>query len=191
MPIFRQSIKRIFRVKKTLVWFKPQHLSRLILFLVSLVLTLHLGGCLFQEDSLIIAVALGIDEPIDIGVEQAIKGVEDYVQEVNQNGGINGKRVKVELFNDSNNSAQAREVARLIAETSKALVVLGHNFSNTSMAAGPIYKELGLPAISGVATNDKITKDNEWYFRTILKGSSQASFLAFYLKQVLNESTFS
>lgn len=175
---FSQQINRLGRLKSRLV-------IGTIIFLASLVLTLSLGGCLFQEAPLMIAVALGVDEPIDIGVQQAINGVEYYVQEVNQNGGINGKKLQMKVFNDSNDPLKAPEIAREIAETTNALVVLGHNFSGTSMVAGPIYERLGVPVISGVATNDRITKNNDWYFRTILKGSSQVDFLAFYLKQVL------
>ncbi|MEM9271937.1 MAG: ABC transporter substrate-binding protein [Cyanobacteria bacterium P01_F01_bin.143] len=181
---FYQQINRLVRLKSRLV-------ITVILFLASLVLTLSLVGCLFQEDPLMIAVALGVDEPIDIGVQQAINGVEYYVQEINQNGGINGKKLQMQIFNDSNDPLKAPEIAREIAETTNALVVLGHNFSDTSMVAGSIYEQLGVPVISGVATNDRITEDNDWYFRTIMKGSSQANFLAFYLKQVLDYSNVS
>ena len=155
------------------------------LFLLSLVLTLFLGGCLFQEAPLVIAVSVGIDKPIDIGVDQAIKGVEEYIAEVNQTGGINGKKLKIEIFNDGNNPEQAQEIAQEIAQNSNALVVLGHYYSSASIAAGKIYQELGIPAITGGATADEVTQDNDWYFRTLVNGSSQMDFLAFYLKEVL------
>jgi len=162
-----------------------------ILFLLSLVFTLFLGGCLFQEDPLVIALSVGIDKPIDIGVYQAITGTEEYIEEVNQKGGIDGKKLKLELFNDSNNPEQARKVAQEIAQNSNALVVLGHYYSSTSIAAGEIYQEFGVPAINASATADEVTKGNDWYFRTRVNGSSQMSFLAFYLKQVLGYSTVS
>ncbi|MEM9271936.1 MAG: ABC transporter substrate-binding protein [Cyanobacteria bacterium P01_F01_bin.143] len=157
----------------------------------SLVLTLSVGGCLFQKTPLVIAVSVGIDKPIDIGVDQAIKGVEEYIAEVNQAGGINGKKLKIEIFNDGNNPEQAQEIAQEIAQNSNALVVLGHYYSSASIAAGKIYQELGIPAITGGATADEVTQDNDWYFRTLVNGSSQMDFLAFYLKEVLGYSTVS
>ena len=162
-----------------------------ILFLISLVVTLSLGGCLFQKAPLVIAIAVGTDEPIDTGVDQAIKGVEEYITEVNQAGGINGQKLKIEIFNDGNNPEQAQEVAQEIAQNSNALVVLGHYYSSTSIAAGKIYQEFGIPAINASATADEVTKGNDWYFRTRVNGSSQMNFLAFYLKQVLGYSTVS
>ncbi|MEM9272967.1 MAG: ABC transporter substrate-binding protein [Cyanobacteria bacterium P01_F01_bin.143] len=154
-------------------------------------MSLFLRSCLFPQPSLVIALSVGIDEPIDIGVEQAIRGVEEYIEKVNQRGGVNGKRVELEIFNDSNNPEQAQDVAQEIAQNSNALVVLGHYYSSTSVTAGKIYQEFGLPAITGGATADEVTKGNDWYFRTRVNGSSQMSFLAFYLKQVLGYSTVS
>ena len=162
-----------------------------ILFLLSLVLTSSLGGCLFPEDPLVIAIAIGVDQPIDIGVDQAIKGAEEYIAEVNQAGGVNGKKLEIEIFNDGNNPEQAQEVAQEIAENSNVIVVLGHYYSSASLAAGKIYQEFGIPAITGGATADEVTQDNDWYFRTLVNGSSQMDFLAFYLKEVLGYSNVS
>ncbi|MGK7893823.1 MAG: ABC transporter substrate-binding protein [Xenococcus sp. (in: cyanobacteria)] len=162
-----------------------------MLFLAVVVLTLYLGSRLFREQPLVIAVSVGIEEPIDIGVDQAIKGAEEYIAEVNQRGGINGKKLKIQIFNDGNNPEQAREAAQEIAQNSNALVVLGHYYSSTSLAAGKIYQELGIPAITASATADEVTRDNDWFFRTLLNGSSQMSFLAFYLKEVLGYSNVS
>ena len=72
-----------------------------------MILSLYLGGCFAPQDPLTIAVSLGMDEPIYIGVDQAIKGIEEYVKEVNQAGGVNGKKLKIELFNDSNDPEKA------------------------------------------------------------------------------------
>ena len=167
-----------------LLWFKPPRIIWSFLFLAALILSLYLGGCFAPQDPLTIAVSLGMDDPTDIGVDQAIKGIEEYVKEVNQTGGVKGKKLKVELFNDSNDPEKAKKVAQEIAD-SNALIVLGHYYSSTSITAGETYKKNGVPAITGGATADKVTKGNDWYFRTILNGSSQANFLAFYIKEVL------
>ncbi|MEM9271935.1 MAG: ABC transporter substrate-binding protein [Cyanobacteria bacterium P01_F01_bin.143] len=157
----------------------------------SLVLTLFLGGCLFQEAPLVIAVSVGIDKPLDSGSYQALKAVEDYIAEVNQAGGVNGRKLEIEIFNDGNNPEQAREVAQEIAQNSNSLVVLGHHYSSASLVAGKIYQEFGIPAITGGSTADEVTQGNDWYFRTLVNGSSQMDFLAFYLKEVLGYSTVS
>ena len=167
-----------------LLWFKPRPILWSFFFVAALILSLYLGGCFAPQDPLTIAVSLGTDDPTEIGVDQAIKGIEEYIKEVNQAGGVNGKKLKIELFNDSNDPEKARQVAQDIAD-SNALIVLGHYYSSTSIAAGETYKKNGVPAITGGATADKVTKGNEWYFRTILNGSSQANFLAFYIKEVL------
>jgi len=46
-----------------------------ILFLLALILSLYLGGCLFQEKPLVIAVSVGIDKSLDSGLYQAFRVV--------------------------------------------------------------------------------------------------------------------
>ena len=57
----------------------------------------------------------------------------------------------------------------------KALLVLGHSFSSTSIAAGKIYDDSKIPAISGSATALEVTQDKDWYFRVIFNNGLQAA----------------
>lgn len=114
-------------------------------------------------------------------------GAELYVKEINNAGGINGKRLKLQVYNDRDNPQEAETVARKIVE-SKAVAVIGHYSSGTSKAAGKIYQASGVPAVSGSATADSVTQENDWYFRTIFADSFQGKFIAYYLKQVLGYS---
>jgi len=43
-----------------------------------------------------------------------------------------------------------------------------------------------MPAISGSATADELTKGNDWYFRTIFNNSDQGALLANYVRKILN-----
>lgn len=117
------------------------------------------------------------------------EGIQLCVDEFNARGGIDGRRIELLTFDDQAKADKARERAIEIATQTNALGVVGHNTSGTSLAASPIYKENGIVAITGSATTDSITRDNEWYFRVIFNNSDQAALAANYIRKVLNHET--
>jgi branched-chain amino acid transport system substrate-binding protein len=113
-----------------------------------------------------------------------LKGINLYLDWLNNNGGIDGKQVLLTIYDDQNDKNQAFEKAKEIAEQNKAIAIIGHWYSSCSIKAGEIYKEYGIPAITPGATNIKVT-DSEWYFRALFNDRSQGRFLANYANKVL------
>ncbi len=114
-----------------------------------------------------------------------VQGVQLYLDKVNRDGGINGKQIKLLQFDDNNQADLAKKRALEIVN-SKALAVIGHYTSDASIAAAPIYQKHGVPAITGTATANKLTVDNDWYFRTIFTNRGQAALLANYATKILD-----
>jgi branched-chain amino acid transport system substrate-binding protein len=101
------------------------------------------------------------------------------VDEVNASGGISGRRFRINVYDDGDQPAAARALALKIAQT-PALAVLGQVASSAGFAAGQIYKEQGIPAITGAASELRVTKGNDWFFRLIPDAGGQGRFLADY-----------
>ena len=119
--------------------------------------------------------------------ESIVKGAQLYINDINKAGGLQGKQLKLEIYDDQGKVDVAEKVAREIVQ-SPAIAVIGHYSSSASLAAGKIYEDAGIPAISGSATADAVTAENEWYFRTIFNDSFQGKFIATYLRKVLGYS---
>jgi branched-chain amino acid transport system substrate-binding protein len=135
----------------------------------------------FDDDALYLAVA----GPLKTNNGEAIlQGIELYLDQINRRGGITGKKVKLLLFDDENNKVKAKEHAKKIVD-SKAVAVIGHYSSSTSLAAGPIYQQQGLAAITGSATANEVTENNDWYFRVIFNNGDQSAVLANYARKIL------
>jgi len=109
-----------------------------------------------------------------------------HLDQLNAQGGVNGHLVQLLVYDDQNKTELAAKNATEIANNSKALAVIGHYTSNASLAAAPIYKANQLPAITGTATTDSLTQDNDWYFRVIFNNQDQATLIANYIYKVLN-----
>ena len=62
--------------------------------------------------------------------------------------------------------------------------MIGHRTSDASLAAGLVYLEKEIPAVTGTATADELTA-NPWYFRTTYSNRLQAELIAGYMTSVL------
>jgi branched-chain amino acid transport system substrate-binding protein len=140
---------------------------------------------LFKDEAIYIAVSGPMSGSSQPNGEAMVHGIKLYLEELNRWGGIDGRPVKLLVYDDQNKAEQASANALEIANQSQALAVIGHYSSTTSLAASPIYKEYGVPAITGTATTDALTKENDWYFRIIFNNSDQGALLAHYVRKIL------
>jgi len=143
--------------------------------------------CIADSDTLQIAVIGPMSGKDHEGGQAMLDGVNLYVNEVNKSGGINGRTLEVIAYDDQNNKAMARNRAMEIAKESKALVVIGHYYSSTSLEGGKIYKEYGIPAVTASATAPEVTEGNGWYFRVVPDTNLQGKFAALYIKNILEQ----
>ncbi len=107
-------------------------------------------------------------------------------EEINAGGGINGKQIEIVLGDELCDPKEAAAVATRFASDPKVAIVVGHLCSSATLAALPIYKEAGLPAITPASTNPEIGKSSPYYFRNVYKDDFQGDFLARYAKKVRN-----
>ena len=165
-------------------------LTSAIAFVLSLMFFISGGIFLQKQDAIYLALVGPTGGDNSSGIEM-VQSVQLYLDLVNSQGGVNGKKVKLLVFDDGNDPDLAKSKATEIARNTPALAVLGHLYSSTSSAGGKIYRELGIPAISGSATDNLVTQDNDWYFRVIFNNRLQASFIANYSQKILEQQSAS
>src|SRR4028118_1797267 len=73
--------------------------------------------------------------------QEILRGVAQAQDEINTSGGINGAKLQVEIVNDDNSPEVVREVAKTLTNDRNILAVIGHNASNASLEAAPIYQQ--------------------------------------------------
>jgi len=114
-------------------------------------------------------------------------GAELMVERYNRTRPAGQKRIELSTHDDANDPEKARQIAIELAEDSVVLAVLGHLSDETSAAAGPVYAEKGLPAISGSSGTPEVTAKNDWFFRAGLTTGHQGVILTHYMARVLGE----
>ena len=172
---------------------------KIIRLLIGLIILIFIGLCLSKyhlndkndENTIYLAMVgpmTGQGEQIG---KSLLQGVTLYLDLINKQGGIHGKTVKLDVYDDQNNKDLAKEKAIEIVQKKRALAVIGHYYSSCSISGGEIYRKHHVPAITPGSTNVMVTRDNEWYFRTLFNDNLQGRFLANYSKKVLKQNTVS
>jgi ABC-type branched-subunit amino acid transport system substrate-binding protein len=138
--------------------------------------------CAFPDDrgsTIVIAAAGPITGSAAVRGKDLEQAARMAVDEVNAAGGIAGHKVAVDVYDDGDDPARAHDLAVKIAAT-PALAVLGQVASSAAFAAGQVYKEQQIPAITGAASEGRVTKGNDWFFRLFRDANGQGEFLADY-----------
>lgn len=131
---------------------------------------------IFRQGFLALAVttALGISSVVEadvvIGVagphtganasfgEQHWRGATQAAEDINAAGGINGEKIKLVKADDACEPKQAVSVANRLVDQDKALGVVGHFCSSSTIPASEVYDEAGTITITPGSTNPLVTE---------------------------------
>ncbi len=126
-----------------------------------------------------IAVSVPISSNLNIAKEM-MRGVAQSQEEVNRRGGINGSLVQVEIANDENNAELAKGIAAEFVKDTRIVAVVGHNASNASAAAAPLYEKGKLVMISPTSFANDLPEMGEYIFRSVPSIGFVADTLSHY-----------
>ena len=123
--------------------------------------------------------------------EEILRGVAQAQEQVNQQGGINGKLLEIKIANDNNDPTLTTQIVvpNLIADPT-ILAVIGHNASETSIAAAPLYQEAGLVMISPTSGALELSNIGSYIFRTVPSVKIDANNLANYAIHTAHQAKF-
>lgn len=113
-----------------------------------------------------IAVSIPIGSNLNVA-QELLRGVAQAQDEVNQAWGINGKGLQVEIINDENDPEIAKQVATKLVNDPQVLAVVGHNASEVSLAAAPIYQKGQLVMVTPTSSANQLSGFGSYIFRTI------------------------
>jgi len=165
----------------------------LLIFLITVIFLYYCFDWkfLYKKDNIHIALAVPMSGKYSTIGKCMFQGASLYIDEINRVGGIDGKKIILDIFDDKNEPEQAKAVANQIVNANKYIAVIGHYFSACSIDAGRVYKKNHIPAITPTSSNPLVTKDNVWYFRNVHENSVQSSYLASYIKKEFPDETVS
>ena len=90
--------------------------------------------------------------------EQLKRGAQMAVNDINAKGGVNGRKLVLEVGDDACDPKQAVAVANQLV-SKKVVFVAGHFCSSSSIPASAVYNEGGVLQITPASTNPALTDD--------------------------------
>ena len=103
------------------------------------------------------------------------RGIELALEEINAQGGVRGRPLKLLARDDGADGAKAATIALEFVTNPAVSAVIGHVNSGTMVAAAKIY-DGALPAVATTATSPDLSGISRWVFRVI--GSDSATGVA-------------
>jgi branched-chain amino acid transport system substrate-binding protein len=129
---------------------------------------------------------IGVGAPLTTG--SATFGIEMQhaidlaVAEKNASGGILGAKIVVDVIDDAANEQKGEAAAKTFCDQSSVLGVVGHVNSGVTIAASKVYAGCGLPMITPMASNPKVTENGfHDVFRLTNRDDHKGPGLARYL----------
>ena len=122
----------------------------------------------------------------------AKNAVELGLKEVNDAGGINGKKINLIIYDDRLNPQEAVAIANKLIERDKVVGVVSGSYSGPTRVTAPIFQKAGIPMVAGYAVHPDVTwdpkekKPNDFCFRNgflgEIEGAAAAEFAVKNLK---------
>lgn len=113
-------------------------------------------------------------------------GFQMAVDEINQAGGLLGKKIKVVLEDDQSKPGQPSAIVRKLISNNKVVAIIGEYSSSLSLEAAPICQAAHVPMLSPGATNPAVTEKGDYIFRDCFvdtfQGMAMAKFALDHLK---------
>jgi branched-chain amino acid transport system substrate-binding protein len=92
-------------------------------------------------------------------------GIELAIKEVNEAGGVKGKKVAVRVYDDQGRPEEAAQAVTRLITQDKVVLILGEVASSNSLAMAEKAQAAGVPMISPSSTNPSVTQKGDYIFR--------------------------
>ncbi len=113
-------------------------------------------------------------------------GVQLAAEEINNAGGVLGRKVKLIVEDDQSKPGQPSSAVKKLIDSDKVVAVLGEIASSRSLEAGPICQEAKIPMISPGSTNPTVTEKGDYIFRVCFIDPFQGTVMAKFALDTLH-----
>ncbi len=112
-------------------------------------------------------------------------GIVLAVKQLNDAGGINGKKVNVTSLDDQGKPEEAATAVTKLITQNKVIAILGEVASSRSLAMAPIAQQNKVVMITPSSTNPKVTEQGDYIFRVCFIDPFQGTVMARFANENL------
>lgn len=117
--------------------------------------------------------------------QSAINGLLLAADEINQAGGIDGRKFDVVIEDDKGSPELAAQLAGKLIGRDQVVAIIGAGASGNSLAAAPLAQGAKVPLISPSSTNPAVTQAGDYIFRACFIDAFQGEVMAKFAANTL------
>jgi len=121
--------------------------------------------------------------------QSAKNGALMAAEEINQAGGINGRKIDIVIEDDEGSPERAATVVNKLTREDKVVALIAGGASGSSLAAGPNAHMAKVPMISPSSTNPAVTQIGDYIFRACFIDPFQGEVMATFSYNTLHART--
>jgi branched-chain amino acid transport system substrate-binding protein len=114
-------------------------------------------------------------------------GVQMAVQEINDSGGVLGKKINLIVEDNETKQGETTTIVRKLISQDHVVALIGEVASSKSLEAAPIAQEAKIPMIATAATNPRVTQTGDYIFRVCFIDDFQAQVIARFVLEKLQK----
>jgi branched-chain amino acid transport system substrate-binding protein len=115
------------------------------------------------------------------------EGVQMAVEEINNAGGVLGKKIDLTVEDNQTKQGQTTTIVRKLISQDHVVALVGEVASSKTLEAAPIAQEAKIPLIATAATNPKVTQVGDYIFRVCFIDDFQAVVIARFVLENLHK----
>jgi branched-chain amino acid transport system substrate-binding protein len=115
------------------------------------------------------------------------EGVQMAVEEINNAGGVLGKKIDLTVEDNQTKQGQTTTIVRKLISQDHVVALVGEVASSKTLEAAPIAQEAKIPLIATAATNPKVTQVGDYVFRVCFIDDFQAVVIARFILEKLHK----
>jgi branched-chain amino acid transport system substrate-binding protein len=124
------------------------------------------GGAVQAQEPIRIGAFLSVTGPAAFLGDPELKTLELYVDRINAEGGVLGRKLQLVAYDDSGDAEKARTFTKRLIEQDKVDVIVGGSTTGTTMAAVPLAEQANTPFISLAGAVVIVEPVKKWVFKT-------------------------
>lgn len=133
---------------------------------MALVVSTSLITSALASDTIKIGTFLAVTGPASFLGYPELKTLQMYVEKLNAEGGLLGKKVELIHYDSTGNAQKARTFVKRLIDVDKVDLIIGGSTSGTSLAVIPIVQSAQVPFISLAAAVAIVEPVKKWVFKT-------------------------
>ena len=156
----------------------------IIILIVAVLISFHYRSSIHGKE-ITLPVVADLTGPIALYGQWAIDGLNMAVDDINSEGGINGRKVKLVVEDGQSDPQKGVNAFRKLLSTLHPGVIIVATNSSTAMACAPIANKKKVVLFSPISSSPSITHAGNFVFRNRVSGYYEAKEMAEYAVNLL------